>query len=240
MSIMQRVREAIEPAHQAIEQTDFSKSLMDGRISRSAYCQYLAQMWRIHHQLEQTLPACTSTGQYFDSEMIRTPAIERDLRALDSGVESHEPMPTTQSIEEQLQTWGRSSPFALLGCCYILEGSRMGSLMIGRALIKSLQLTASNDDACAPGVEYHLHNAAQTPRRVKQLKSAIDSGNLTDAQQHELTLGAVTFMSMLNELYAQLPISHNTISHNAVSNASVSAARCPMHDSYHPTKLKSA
>lgn len=235
MSVMQRVREAIEPAHQAIEQTDFSKSLMDGRISRSAYCQYLAQMWRIHYQLEQTLPACTPTGRYFDSEMIRTPAIERDMCALGSGVESHEPMPTTQSIEEQLQVWGRNAPFALLGCCYILEGSRMGSLMIGRALIKSLQLAVANDDACAPGVEYHLHNAAQTPRRVKQLKHAIDSGNLTDAEEQELTLGAVTFMSMLNELYTQLPVSHNTI-----SSDSASIARCPMHNSTHPTKLKSA
>lgn len=235
MSIMQRVREAIEPAHQAIEQTDFSTSLMDGRISRSAYCQYLAQMWRIHYQLEQTVPACAPIGQYFDAEMIRTPAIERDLVALGSGVESHEPMPTTQCIGEQLQVWGRNSPFALLGCCYILEGSRMGSLMIGRALIKSLRLTVSSEDACALGVEYHLHNAAQTPRRVKQLKSAIDSGNLSDSQEQELTLGAVTFMSMLNELYKQLPISHN-----AVSSDSTSVARCPMHDSYHPTKLKSA
>ncbi len=82
MSVMQRVREAIEPSHQAIEQTDFSKSLMDGRISRAAYCQYLAQMWHIHYRLEHTLPGCELTGKYFENEMIRTPNIERDLFAL--------------------------------------------------------------------------------------------------------------------------------------------------------------
>ncbi len=34
MSTMQRVRQAISQSHDTIEQTDFAKSLMDGRITR--------------------------------------------------------------------------------------------------------------------------------------------------------------------------------------------------------------
>lgn len=237
MSTMKKVREAIDPTHQAIEQTEFSKSLMDGRITRGAYCQYLTQMWHIHYRLEQTLPVCVSVGKYFEYEMIRTPAIERDLSVLGSSVEEHAQMTMTIKIEEQFDAWAKSAPFALLGCCYILEGSRMGSLMIGRALIKSLHLDSSGEDSCVPGVEYHLHNAAQTPRRVKQLKQAIDSGNLTAVQEQELTLGACTFMEMLNELYQHLPVQ----SGHGVGNV----AKCPMHGmmhphTLHPNQLKSA
>ncbi len=100
MSTMHRVREAIDPAHQAIEQTEFSKSLMDGRITRAAYCQYLSQMWHIHYQLEHTMPTCSQVCKYFEHEMIRTAALERDLFALGSAVELQPRMPQTLKIEE--------------------------------------------------------------------------------------------------------------------------------------------
>ena len=235
MSTMHRVREAIDPAHQAIEQTEFSKSLMDGRITRSAYCQYLTQMWHIHYQLEHYLPNCAAVSQYFESDMIRTPAIERDLFALGSAVELQARMPQTLKIEEQMQVWARSAPYALLGSCYILEGSRMGSLMIGRALITHLHLSASSDGVETAGVEYHLHNAAHTPRRVKQLKSAIDAAGLAAVQEQELTSGACTFMSLLNDLYEQLPVCPRPVEH-----LHGGAATCPMHDLVQQAKLKSA
>ncbi len=224
MSTMTRVREAIENSHQAIEQTEFAKSLLDGRISRPAYCHYLAQMWHIHYQLEHTLPNLPNVGGFFELSMVRTPAIERDLFALGSAVELQQRLTCTQTIEQQLVAWARSAPFGLLGCCYILEGSRMGSLMIGRALIQSLRLQPPVDasaEACIPGVEYHLQDAAHTPRRVKQLKSAIDAAALSDAQEQELTLGACAFMSMLNELYSQLPVDAGV----GYGRASV----CPVH-----------
>ena len=235
MSTMHRVREAIDPAHQAIEQTEFSKSLMDGRITRVAYCQYLTQMWHIHYRLEQYLPSGAVVGRYFDPEMIRTPAIERDLFALGSAVELQARMPQTLMIEEQMQAWSVSAPYALLGCCYILEGSRMGSLMIGRALIGPLHLTAVVDGAGTAGVEYHLHNAAQTPRRVKQLKNAIDAGDLSSAQEQELMMGACKFMDMLNDLYQHLPVVPRPVEHEHSG-----AAACPMHGLVQQAKLRSA
>ncbi len=233
MSTMQRVREAIEASHQAIEQTDFSKSLMDGRITRPAYCVYLGQIWQIHHKLEQTLPGNAATGRYFDQEMVRTPEIERDLTALGSVKELHSSLPITQRITEQMQAWHHDAPFALLGCGYILEGSRMGSLLIGRALIKSLQLPeSSSPDGCVPGVEYHLHNAAQTPRRVRQLKAAIDASQLTEREEQQLTIGSCTFMNLLTELYRQLPV--------GLAGASSSVGRCPVHHMQLQAHLKSA
>lgn len=235
MNTMHRVREAIDPAHQAIEQTEFSKSLMDGRITRAAYSQYLTQMWHIHYQLEHHLPNCATVAKYFAHDMIRTPAIERDLFMLGSAVELQARMPQTLRIEERLQAWSRSAPFALLGCCYILEGSRMGSLVIGRALIKHLHLQLGTDGADTAGVEYHLQNAAETPRRVKQLKNAIDEGGLSADQEQELTVGACTFMNMLNDLYEQLPV-HPP----AAQQSSGQVANCPMHALMHQANLKSA
>ncbi len=232
MSTMNRVRQAIDPAHQAIEQTEFSKSLLDGRITRANYCQYLTQMWHIHYQLEHKMPMCTPVANYFTYEMIRTSAIARDLFAMGSIVELQTRLPETQRIEEQFATWANTMPFALLGCLYILEGSRMGSLVIGRALIKSLHLVADQATQFAPGVEYHLHNASQTPKRVMQLKSAIDAANLSAAEELELTTGACVFMDMLNALYQKLPVQ------SSPSRAGV--AVCPVHSADHANHLKSA
>ncbi len=232
MSTMQRVREAMEASHVAIEQTDFAQSLLDGRITRPAYCKYLSQMWHIHYQVEQTLPACSPAGKYFHPEMIRTAAISRDLLALGQPDDFHAPLPATRRILQQLQTWAHEAPYALLGCCYILEGSRMGSLMIGRALINHLKLHTTSQEACPAGVEYHLEDAAQTPRRVKQLKSAIDADHLSPECEEELTEGACTFMSLLNELYRQLPVN--------LSHAPATNLVCPMHQHGHVSQLKTA
>ncbi len=108
----------------------------------------------------------------------------------------------------------------------------MGSLLIGRSLIKTLQLSAGVEEGAVPGVEYHLDNAANTPRRVKQLKNAIDAGGLTDLQEQELTLGAVAFMALLNDLYNQLPVS--------VAASAATVAKCPMHVALNTSRLMSA
>ncbi len=74
-------------------------------------------------------------------------------------------------IVQQMEGWAASTPIALLGSLYILEGSRMGSMMIGRVLMKNLGLAPttamqndreSRDTPVVPGVEYHLEDAVHT------------------------------------------------------------------------------
>lgn len=200
MSVMNMVRAAISESHQQIELTPFSKGMMDGSISRSEYANGLVQLWHIHDELESLVYQAGEVTAYFTSEMVRTNTITRDLKAFGYKVFTFQPMNETLAIVNQLRCWGKEKPFALLGCVYVLEGSRMGSLVIAKPLSKTLGIAPGE----AAGIEYHTEGAAQTPSRVRAFKEKIDGANLDEATVSDLTEGAVTFMELLNNLYAAL------------------------------------
>lgn len=197
---MNMVRAAISESHQQIELTPFSKGMMDGSISRSEYANGLVQLWHIHDELESLVYQAGEVTAYFTSEMVRTNTITRDLKAFGYKVFTFQPMNETLAIVNQLRCWGKEKPFALLGCVYVLEGSRMGSLVIAKPLSKTLGIAPGE----AAGIEYHTEGAAQTPSRVRAFKEKIDGANLDEATVSDLTEGAVTFMELLNNLYAAL------------------------------------
>ncbi len=115
MSTMKRVREAIEQSHQAIEQTDFAKSLLDGRVTRKVYGLYLSQMWYIHQCLESFLSVCPIVATRFSDELIRTPQIFVDIHALGQVLDGQPILPATRATQQQLQSWAKDQPYALLG-----------------------------------------------------------------------------------------------------------------------------
>jgi len=200
MSVMNMVRAAISESHQQIELTPFSKGMMDGSISRSEYANGLVQLWHIHDELESLVQQAVEVSNYFTSEMVRTNTITRDLRAFGCKVVTFQPMSETLAIVNQLRDWAKQKPFALLGCIYVLEGSRMGSLVIAKPLSKTLGIAPGE----TAGIEYHTEGAAQTPSRVRAFKEKVDGANLDEATVGDLTEGAVTFMELLNKLYAAL------------------------------------
>ncbi len=200
MSVMNMVRAAISESHQQIEQTPFSIGMLDGSISRSEYANGLVQLWHIHDELESIVCQANELTHYFTSEMVRTNTITRDLKAFGYKVFTFQPMNETLAIVNQLRYWATQKPFALLGCIYILEGSRMGSLVIAKPLSKTLGIEPGETS----GIEYHTEGAAQTPSRVRAFKEKVDGANLDEATIGDLTEGAVTFMELLNTLYAAL------------------------------------
>ncbi|MFN7873887.1 MAG: biliverdin-producing heme oxygenase [Pirellula sp.] len=200
MSVMNLVREAISESHYQIEQTPFSKGMMNGSITRRDYSRGLVQLWHIHYEIERLIHSTKSVSDYFTPEMVRTSSISRDLSAFGFGINSFPPMKETLAIISQIRDWAIEKPFALLGCVYILEGSRMGSLVIAKPLSKTLGLAQGQ----TAGIEYHLEGAAQTPARIRAFKEKVDQSSLAVKETENLTEGAVRFMELLNDLYAQL------------------------------------
>ncbi len=215
MSIMNEVREAISASHNAIEKTPFSIAMMDGSLSKANYARGLGQLFLIHRALETCAPNSPLVRPFFSSEMIRCPAIERDLQALAATADDLRPMAETAKIILAIDAWADQKPLCLLGCIYILEGSRMGSLVIARPLSKTLGLAQGT----IAGIEYHVEGAASTPYRVKQLKAQIDAFPFNASAQADIKDGAVQFMDMLYQLYCSLPAREETL-------RSVSA-KCP-------------
>jgi heme oxygenase (biliverdin-producing, ferredoxin) len=203
MSTINRIRSAIAESHDSIEKTPFSIAMMSDFISASDYARGLAQLWRIHWALETGMRASDAIADFLKDEMCRTETIKRDLRSLKFCTHSFPAMPQTESIVKQMGTWTKHSPHALIGCLYILEGSRMGSLVIARPLSKALGIPAGE----IAGLEYHVEGAAGTPARVRALKERIDSTPFAISETLQIVDGAVQFMSMLNDLYAAIPVS---------------------------------
>lgn len=208
MKLMDQIRAAINDSHQRIENTAFSKALLSDYINPRDYARGMAQMWYVHRALEDALSGNESLRSFFSEEIVRTPTIVRDLDSLAFGLESFHTFPETLRIVDTIQEWGESGSYACVGCLYVLEGSRMGSMVISRFLRKAL----GNEPDSNKGIEYHTEGAATTPMRVRALKDRIDNASLTEQQAAEIKLGAVEFMELLNDLYDAIPVAtHNPV-----------------------------
>lgn len=199
MKNSEMVRGAIESLHQAIERTPFAMAMFAQKFDPAIYANGLAQFWHIHDALEASIPGANSIASFFTVDMIRTPAIERDLATFGYRATDFEILDDTRAMVEALHAWSIDRPFALVGSLYILEGSRMGSLVIAKPLAKALGLA---EDAIS-GLEYHLDGARGTPLRVRQLKQQMDlieDENAIAAMRD----GAVVFMQDFFALYESL------------------------------------
>lgn len=202
MSVMNLVRSAISASHFQIEQTAFSKGMLDGSMTATNYSRGLVQLWHIHGTLESCATSCPEVSGFFTKEMIRTETIVRDLQAFGFKTDSFGQMIETIAIVEQMKDWALESPCAILGCIYILEGSRMGSLMIAKPLGQTLGLAPGE----VAGIEYHTEGAVSTPMRLRSFKEKVDQAGLGADAEAELIQGGVRFMNLLNTLYAALPM----------------------------------
>lgn len=202
MSVMNLVRSAISASHFQIEQTAFSKGMLDGSITATNYSRGLVQLWYIHSILESCATSSPQIKGFFTKEMIRTDTIRRDLHAFGFDIDSFEQMIETTEIVNQMKDWALECSYAILGCIYILEGSRMGSLMIAKPLGHTLGLATGE----VAGIEYHTEGAVGTPMRLRSFKEKVDQAGLGAKAETELIQGAVRFMDLLNTLYAALPM----------------------------------
>ena len=202
MKLMEQIRAAISESHVAIEKTDFSKAMLSEYIHPMDYARGITQLWYVHNALESGIAKNADLESFFTPDMVRTPTIIRDLSALGYRLDSMDALLETRTIVATLQSWSKDLPLALLGCIYILEGSRMGSLVIARFLSKAL----GNQPGSSLGIEYHTEGASATPMRVRNLKEQIERAELSQSQADAVKLGAVEFMSLLNEMYDAIPI----------------------------------
>jgi len=204
---MEQIRAAISESHVAIEKTDFSKAMLSDYIHPMDYARGIAQLWHVHNALELGIGKNGDLESFFTPEMVRTSTIVRDLTALGYRLDSIDALLETQIIVATLQSWSKDLPFALLGCIYILEGSRMGSLVIAKFLSKAL----GNEPGSFRGIEYHTEGASATPMRVRNLKEQIERAELSQERADAVKLGAVEFMNLLNDLYNALPVNERQI-----------------------------
>lgn len=202
LSLTARLRKSISAEHDAIEQTPFSVALINGGLSRDVYALNLAQMLRIHHALEDRCEADSAFDAYFSAGMRRQEVIRRDLKQLGFDPHSIDLLDETQVIVRDISERHAVCPLSLLGGIYVLEGSRMGSMVLAKPLAKCLQISGMPGS----GIDYHVAGARETPARLKLWKQKVDQANFDSHVAGQIEAFAVSFMKGLLDLYAAMPI----------------------------------
>lgn len=200
-----RVRAAIAPAHVAVERTAFAKGMVTGTVSRTEYVAGLRQLAHLHAALEDCLAAAASphvNALYDPARMARAPQLAADLAALAEDDEAVDPAEPVARLAESLRGWADRAPHALVGALYVLEGSRMGSMLLARSLTRALGV----EPRPGHGLDYHLDGIATRPADWKAFKATLAGLPLTEAERDEVVHAATVTMDALVALYAAVPV----------------------------------
>lgn len=219
--LMANLRTAISADHDAIERTPFSIAMLNGSLSRLEYATNLVQMLAIHEKLEDLCESSSTLAPFFWQPMRRTEAITKDLAALDSAAVDSAALnssgqignllTSTREMVEQIQQWFDDSPISLIGCIYILEGSRMGSLVLAKPLASCLGISGQP----GTGIDYHIDGARDVPQRLKEWKQIVEDQNFDQADADAISNCATQFMHLLNLMYLELPAGTSSSRHVA-------------------------
>ncbi len=196
------LREAIAADHDAIEKTPYALALAVGNIAREDYLLGLVQLYHVHAALEVAVAQSAELKPFFTPAMERTPAIKRDLAHFGRRVEDYAVLPQTQVIAAEVLRLVKTAPHNLLAHIYVLEGSRMGSLVLTKPIAQALQVQP--EEHC--GIDYHVEGARETPLRLRGWKEAVGSVAWGTEQESAILSTAAQFMHALCQLYAALPI----------------------------------
>lgn len=197
-----RIREAIAADHDTIENTKFSVALITGRIPTHDYLFSLAQLHHIHAALEEECAKSEELAPFFTSAMIRTKAIESDLASFSTTLEDFDVIEQTEEAIALIRQTAETNPLALIGCIYILEGSRMGSLMLAKPIAAAL----GRDPQLGNGIDYHVEGSRETPMRFRGWKATVAEAGFDSVLEDQIESAAKSFMKRLLHLYANLPV----------------------------------
>ncbi len=142
--IMSLLREATSVLHGSTEQQTFQVSLGRGELSREDYIHWLSQMYHLHHTLEAGLKTLiannTVAASVIDEGQFKVPMLTADLTYFDSAPGKESPLPATAKIQDQLEELAKTSPMALIGQHYVLEGSTNGNSFAAKSIRKAYDI----------------------------------------------------------------------------------------------------
>lgn len=199
MDLIQRIHQVLQPLHQAIEALPLSQAIVQGRVSRPAYCRLLEQLLSVHATLEEGLFLSPWARDLFRPNMARVGALENDLAAL-GGAAAEPPLPPTEQLVRTLVSWRWSASWRLLGALYVVEGSRLGSMVLVRPLSEALGVPPE----LGHGLDYHLEGMTNRPLAWRKFKSALAAFPWSAAQESDITAAAAETMAGLVRIYAAI------------------------------------
>lgn len=205
MTLADRLRAALAPAHDVVERTPFAVAMAGGRLSRAEYATGLGPLARLHAALEAALSPNRDSpvvaAVYDPARMARSPLLAADLAVLGEPAAVPAADAVIDELARRLGEWGRATPWALVGPLYVVEGSRMGSMLLARSLSAGFGVKPEP----GVGLDYHVAGMATRPADWQRFKAAVNALPLTPAEADDVVAAATATMDALVAMYAALP-----------------------------------
>lgn len=195
--LVRAMREAIEDDHRRIEETPLSQALMGASVSPNMYRCLLQQMLPIHRVVERA----SEGHRLYSPTMARCASIRRDIDRLGQIEGPDRLLQETSAVVSMLEAMMGACPWAFVGPIYVLEGSRMGSRLIIGPLAQALR----RPPELGQGLDYHLENAEEAPRRFRAWKRSLDEAVIEPNDRAAAIDAAGALMHALVEIYQSIP-----------------------------------
>ena len=153
MSFSAQLREATWPHHKRAERTAYLRALVTGRVDRLGYAEMVAQHYFAYVVLEEAGDAMRRdpvAGPFAADELLRVPALERDLAALlgPQWRDSIAPNEATRTYCERMREVCFTWPFAFVAHHYTRYlGDLSGGQYLARAVESRLGVDKQNGTA---------------------------------------------------------------------------------------------
>jgi len=137
-SIMDILKNETRLLHNQTEGNDFQKSLFSGSLPKEQFIEYLAQMYLIHKALEDALSELRKNNPIVASviadHQYQQTYLQDDLATAQVKVDELKPLPATKNLIHHIEHLKSEQPIALLGCEYVLFGSKHGAKLLSKQL----------------------------------------------------------------------------------------------------------
>ncbi len=202
MDLAGTLKNAIETLHRRIESTAYAQAIFSGSISPEDYARSLVQFLHIHEALEEQLAKHAALPCHDAETMDRSTSLRRDI-AWWGGFADEAPLASTARLISTFDQAGQTNPIGLIGALYVFEGSRMGSMILAGSLSRGLRVPVQP----GVGLDYHVDGIADRPRTWRGFRETLNALELSDEDRDAVIQSAVTTMSLLCDIYADLSAS---------------------------------
>ncbi len=139
-NIMDILKNETRSLHTQTEGNDFQKSLFGGSLPKGQFVEYLGQMYLIHKALEDALSELKKNNSIIASiiadHQYQQTYLQDDLASAQVQVKELKPVPATSKLVHHIENLKNTQPMALLGCEYVLFGSKHGAKLLSKQLTK--------------------------------------------------------------------------------------------------------
>lgn len=164
-SFMMDIKKNSSTLHDVAEKTGFLKDLLDGKVTRESYAEYLFNIYEVYKTIEFNLGKYSTNDVVKDfaiAEIYRSEAIYKDLRfLLGDKLKSLKMLASTKAYVERINELGREQPELLVAHAYTRY---LADLFGGRTMYDMLMRTYKIEDE---GLNYYKYDLLKDEKDMR-------------------------------------------------------------------------